>query len=133
MPWGIGFDVVDITDTAAVAAALEAKQYRYIWVETPSNPLLNITDIAATADVAHRHGTKVVVDNTFASPVLQHPLNDGADAVVYSTTKYIGGHSDVVGGAIVLNDEETRDAVASCRTPPARFPPRSTRGWTSAD
>lgn len=112
VPWGIGLDVVDITDTAAVAAALEAKQYRYIWVETPSNPLLNITDIAATADVAHRHGTKVVVDNTFASPVLQHPLNDGADAVVYSTTKYIGGHSDVVGGAIVLNDEETRDAVA---------------------
>ena len=112
VPWGIGLDVVDITDTAAVAAALEAKQYRYIWVETPSNPLLNITDIAATADVAHRHGTKVVVDNTFASPVLQHPLDDGADAVVYSTTKYIGGHSDVVGGAIVLNDEETRDAVA---------------------
>ena len=95
VPWGIGLDVVDITDTAAVAAALEAKQYRY-----------------ATADVAHRHGTKVVVDNTFASPVLQHPLDDGADAVVYSTTKYIGGHSDVVGGAIVLNDEETRDAVA---------------------
>ena len=112
VPWGIGLDVVDITDTAAVAAALEAKQYRYIWVETPSNPLLNITDIAATADVAHRHGTKVVVDNTFASPVLQHPLDDGADAVVYSTTKYIGGHSDVVGGAIVLNDEETRDVVA---------------------
>ena len=112
VPWGIGLDVVDITDTAAVAAALEAKQYRYIWVETPSNPLLNITDIAATADVAHRHGTKVMVDNTFASPVLQHPLDDGADAVVYSTTKYIGGHSDVVGGAIVLNDEETRDAVA---------------------
>ena len=82
VPWGIGLDVVDITD------------------------------IAATADVAHRHGTKVVVDNTFASPVLQHPLDDGADAVVYSTTKYIGGHSDVVGGAIVLNDEETRDAVA---------------------
>ena len=81
-------------------------------METPSNPLLNITDIAATADVAHRHGTKVVVDNTFASPVLQHPLDDGADAVVYSTTKYIGGHSDVVGGAIVLNDEETHDAVA---------------------
>ena len=104
VPWGIGLDVVDITDTAAVAAALEAKQYRYIWVETPSNPLLNITDIAATADVAHRHGTKVVVDNTFASPVLQHPLDDGADAVVYSTTKYIGGHS------------ECRSAARSCAT-----------------
>ena len=112
VPWGIGLDVVDITDTAAVSAALAKKQYRYIWVETPSNPLLNITDIAATAAVAHAHGTKVVVDNTFASPVLQHPLDDGADVVVYSTTKYIGGHSDVVGGAVVLNDKETRDAVA---------------------
>ncbi len=73
VPWGIGLDVVDITDTAAVSAALAKKQYAYIWVETPSNPLLNITDIAATAAVAHAHGTKVVVDNTFASPVLQHP------------------------------------------------------------
>ncbi len=112
VPWGIGLDVVDITDTAAVSAALAKKQYAYIWAETPSNPLLNITDIAATAVVAHAHGTKVVVDNTFASPVLQHPLADGADVVVYSTTKYIGGHSDVVGGAVVLNDKETRDAVA---------------------
>ena len=112
VPWGIGLDVVDITDTAAVSAALAKKQYAYIWVETPSNPLLNITDIAATAAVAHAHGTKVVVDNTFASPVLQHPLADGADVVVYSTTKYIGGHSDVVGGAVALNDKETRDAVA---------------------
>ena len=112
VPWGIGLDVVDITDTAAVSAALAKKQYAYIWVETPSNPLLNITDIAATAAVAHAHGAKVVVDNTFASPVLQHPLADGADVVVYSTTKYIGGHSDVVGGAVVLNDKETRDAVA---------------------
>ena len=112
VPWGVGLDVVNITDLKAVETALASKHYQYVWVETPSNPLLNITDIAATADVAHRHGTKVVVDNTFASPVLQHPLNDGADAVVYSTTKYIGGHSDVFGGAIVLNDEETRDAVA---------------------
>ncbi|NMN02539.1 cystathionine gamma-synthase [Bifidobacterium panos] len=112
VPWGIGLDVVDITDVPAVAAALAAKDYRYVWVETPSNPLLNITDIAAVAAAAHAHGAKVVVDNTFASPVLQHPLADGADAVVYSTTKYIGGHSDVVGGAVVLNDKETRDAVA---------------------
>ena len=112
VPWGVGLDVVDITDTAAVSVALSQKQYRYIWVETPSNPLLNITDIAATSAVAHAHGTKVVVDNTFASPVLQHPLSDGADVVVYSTTKYIGGHSDVVGGAVVLNDREIRDEVA---------------------
>ncbi len=112
VPWGIGLDVVDITDVSAVAAALAAKDYRYVWVETPSNPLLNITDIAAVSAAAHARGAKVVVDNTFASPVLQHPLADGADAVVYSTTKYIGGHSDVVGGAVVLNDKETREAVA---------------------
>lgn len=112
VPWGVNLDVVDITDTAAVSAALESKHYEWIWVETPGNPLLNITDIAATAAVAHAHDTKVAVDNTFASPVLQHPLDDGADVVVYSTTKYIGGHSDVVGGAVVLNDEELRDKVA---------------------
>ena len=112
VPWGVGLDVVDITNTAAVSAALAKKDYAYVWVETPSNPLLNITDIAATAAVAHAHGTKVVVDNTFASPALQHPLDDGADVVVYSTTKYIGGHSDVVGGAVVTNDEELHDKVA---------------------
>lgn len=112
VPWGVGLDVVDITDTVAVEAALAAKSYKYVWVETPSNPLLNITDIAVTSEVAHKYGTKVVVDNTFASPALQHPLDDGADVVVYSTTKYIGGHSDVVGGAVVLNDEETREQVA---------------------
>lgn len=112
VPWGIGLDVVDVTDVDAVANALAAKSYRYLWVETPSNPLLNITDIAAVAAVAHEHGTKVAVDNTFASPILQHPLADGADVVVYSTTKYIGGHSDVVGGAVVVNDDETREAVA---------------------
>ena len=113
VPWGIGLDVVDITDTAAVSAALAKKQYAYIWVETPSNPLLNITDIAATAAVAHAHGTKVVVDNTFASPVLQHPARRrrrrGRRTPPPSD---IGGHSDVVGGAVVLNDKETRDAVA---------------------
>lgn len=112
VPWGVGLDVVDITDTAAVSAALESKQYSYVWVETPSNPLLNITDIAATVAVAHARGAKVVVDNTFASPILQHPLEDGADAVVYSTTKYIGGHSDVVGGAVLLDDDEVAEKVA---------------------
>ncbi|RYQ22466.1 cystathionine gamma-synthase [Bifidobacterium pseudolongum subsp. globosum] len=111
VPWGIGLDVVDITDPAQVSAALAAKRYTYLWVETPSNPLLNITDIAATSALAHQYGTKVVVDNTFASPILQHPLADGADAVVYSTTKYIGGHSDVVGGAVVVNDEAMRDRI----------------------
>lgn len=112
VPWGVELDVVDTTDAAALNAALGAKSYRYVWVETPSNPLLGITDIALTAQLAHEHGTKVVVDNTFASPILQHPLADGADAVVYSTTKYIGGHSDVVGGAVLVNDPEVADAVA---------------------
>ena len=112
VPWGVELDVVDTTDVAALNAALGAKSYRYVWVETPSNPLLGITDIALTAQLAHEHGTKVVVDNTFASPILQHPLADGADAVVYSTTKYIGGHSDVVGGAVVVNDEAMRDRIA---------------------
>lgn len=112
VPWGVELDVVDITDPAAVNTALARKPYRYMWVETPSNPLLGITDIALTAALAHEHGTRVVVDNTFASPVLQHPLADGADAVVYSTTKYIGGHSDVVGGAVATNDDELAQRVA---------------------
>ena len=112
VPWGVGLDVVNITDLKAVETALASKHYQYVWVETPSNPLLNNTDIAATTEVAHKYGTKVAVDNTFASPALQHPLADGADVVVYSTTKYIGGHSDVVGGAVVVNDEETREKVA---------------------
>ena len=112
VPWGVGLDVVNITDLKAVETALASKHYQYVWVETPSNPLLNITDIAATTEVAHKYGTKVAVDNTFASLALQHPLADGADVVVYSTTKYIGGHSDVVGGAVVVNDEETREKVA---------------------
>ena len=112
VPWGVGLDVVNITDLKAVETSLASKHYQYVWVETPSNPLLNITDIAATTEVAHKYGTKVAVDNTFASPALQHPLADGADVVVYSTTKYIGGHSDVVGGAVVVNDEETREKVA---------------------
>ena len=106
VPWGVGLDVVNITDLKAVETALASKHYQYVWVETPSNPLLNITDIAATAEVAHKYGTKVAVDNTFASPALQHPLADGADVVVYSTTKYIGGHGDLLGGAVISNDTE---------------------------
>lgn len=121
-PWGVDVDVVDVTDTAVVSAALAAKEYRYVWVETPSNPMLRITDIAATAAVAHARGTRVVVDNTFASPALQHPLADGADVVVYSTTKYIGGHSDVVGGAVLTDDDETHEAVAFLRNAAGAVP-----------
>ena len=132
VPWGIGLDVVDITDTAAVAAALEAKQYRYIWVETPSNPLLNITDIAATADVAHRHGTKVVVDNTFASPVLQHPLDDGATRSCIRPPSTSAGIPMWSAARSCSTTKKPTTRSRSCRTPPARCHPRSTRGWTSA-
>ncbi len=103
--WGIGVRVVDMSDLDAVRAALEERPARIVWVETPSNPLLRITDIAGLARLGHDAGALVVVDNTFASPALQQPLSFGADVVVHSTTKYLGGHSDVVGGALVLNDD----------------------------
>lgn len=103
--WGVGVRVVDMSDLAAVRAALEERPARALWVETPSNPLLRITDIAGLAALGHDVGALVVVDNTFASPALQQPLAHGADVVVHSTTKYLGGHSDVVGGALVLNDD----------------------------
>lgn len=109
-PWGITHTVVDLGDTAAVAAAI-TENTKLLWIETPSNPLLAITDIAALAELAHAKDVRVLVDNTFATPVLQQPLALGADIVVYSTTKYIGGHSDVIGGAIVLNDDELAEAV----------------------
>ena len=102
--FGVTFTFVDTTDLKAVEAAFTPKT-KLVWIETPSNPLLKITDIRALALLAHAKKTKLVVDNTFASPALQRPLSLGADVVVHSTTKYIGGHSDVVGGAILLNDE----------------------------
>src|SRR3712207_9028473 len=85
---------------------------RVVWCETPSNPLLNITDIERTAAVAHEAGAILVVDNTFASPYLQRPLTLGADVVVHSTTKYLGGHSDVVGGALVTRDAALGERLA---------------------
>ncbi|MEI5103803.1 cystathionine gamma-synthase [Streptomyces sp. PmtG] len=102
--WGVEWSVADTSDAAAVQAALTPRT-KAVWVETPSNPLLGITDIAAVARVAHEAGARLVVDNTFASPYLQQPLALGADVVVHSLTKYMGGHSDVVGGALVVNDD----------------------------
>jgi cystathionine beta-lyase/cystathionine gamma-synthase len=102
--FGVEFTFVDASDTAAVAAAIRPET-RLLWLETPSNPLLRITDIAACAAVAKHAGVRVVVDNTFASPVLQRPLELGADIVVHSTTKYINGHSDVIGGAVLTSDD----------------------------
>ncbi|GAA2010974.1 cystathionine gamma-synthase [Microbacterium ulmi] len=104
-PWGVGLRVVDMSDLDAVAAALAERPAKIVWVETPSNPLLRITDIAGLVRLGHDAGALVVVDNTFATPALQEPLSLGADVVVHSTTKYLGGHSDVVGGALVLDDD----------------------------
>ncbi len=103
--WGIKHTPVTLSDVDAVRAAI-TPDTKLIWVETPTNPLLSIADISAIAEIAAVGGQKVLVDNTFASPALQQPLNLGADIVLHSTTKYIGGHSDVVGGALVTNDEE---------------------------
>jgi cystathionine gamma-synthase len=105
VPWGIGLSTVEMTDLDAVRAAL-ADGVRVLWIETPSNPLMKVSDITALAALGREHGALVVVDNTFASPYLQQPLALGADVVVHSTTKYLGGHSDVVGGAVVFRDEE---------------------------
>ncbi|MEI3846623.1 MULTISPECIES: cystathionine gamma-synthase [unclassified Microbacterium] len=104
--WGVTVQVVDMSSLDAVRDAVAARPPRVLWVETPSNPLLRISDIAALAEIGHAAGSVVVVDNTFATPALQRPLTLGADVVVHSTTKYLGGHSDVVGGAVVLRDDE---------------------------
>ena len=101
---GLAFDFVDMADLGAVAAAI-GPQTRLIWLETPTNPLLKLADIAAIAQIARRHNVLTLVDNTFASPYGQRPLELGADLVLHSTTKYIAGHSDVVGGALVMNDD----------------------------
>jgi cystathionine gamma-synthase len=103
--WGVDHTPVPLSDLDAVRAAL-APNTRMIWVETPTNPLLSVADISAVAELARPAGATVLVDNTFASPALQQPLALGADIVLHSTTKYIGGHSDVVGGALVTDDEE---------------------------
>jgi cystathionine gamma-synthase len=110
-PWGVAFDAVPLADVDAARAAVRSET-KIVWVETPTNPLLGIADIAALADVAHAAGALLVVDNTFASPYLQRPLDFGADVVVHSTTKYIGGHSDVIGGALVVADAELGERLA---------------------
>lgn len=107
--WGVRHTPVALADLDAVRAAL-TEQTRLIWVETPTNPLLSIADIEAISALGAQHRVKTLVDNTFASPALQQPLLLGADIVLHSTTKYIGGHSDVVGGALLTNDEELDSA-----------------------
>ena len=110
VPWGISLNTVEMTDLDAVRAAIRPTT-KVLWVETPSNPLMKISDIAALVEIGHAAGVLVVVDNTFASPYLQNPLAFGADVVTHSTTKYLGGHSDVLGGAVVLNDDELAEKV----------------------
>lgn len=107
---GIASESVDLTDVDVAACAIRRARPQIVWVETPSNPFLTVTDIAAIAELTHEVGGLLVVDNTFATPVLQRPLDLGADAVVHSTTKYVAGHSDVVGGAFVLRDGLTLPA-----------------------
>ncbi|MGX7678078.1 cystathionine gamma-synthase [Jatrophihabitans sp. DSM 45814] len=109
--WGVDYTPVAMHDAAAVAAAVRPTT-RVIWVETPTNPLLNVADIAALAEISLQNNAKLVVDNTFASPYLQQPLGLGADVVIHSTTKYLGGHSDVVGGAAVTADASLGDEIA---------------------
>jgi cystathionine gamma-synthase len=109
--WGVDYTPVAMHDLAAVRAAIRPNT-SLVWVETPTNPLLNVADIAGLAEISQQHQAKLVVDNTFASPYLQQPLALGADVVIHSTTKYLGGHSDVVGGAAITADAEVGEQIA---------------------
>jgi cystathionine beta-lyase/cystathionine gamma-synthase len=122
--FGIKFKYVDTTHPENVSAALTANS-KLIWIETPTNPLMNITDIAAIAAISKKAGTILCVDNTFASPYLQNPLDLGADIVMHSSTKYLGGHSDVIQGALIMNDQSLKDQLyfiqKSCGAVPGPF------------
>ena len=111
VPWGASLSTADFSDLDAVRAAIRPDATKVLWIETPSNPLMKISDIAALAEIGHSIGAIVVVDNTFASPYLQQPLALGADVVVHSTTKYLGGHSDVLGGAVIVKDAELAEKI----------------------
>ena len=110
--WGVSYRPVPMSEPASVRGALRDQPARVIWVETPTNPLLSVADITALAQIAHEAGALLVVDNTFASPYLQQPLALGADVVAHSTTKYIGGHSDVVGGALIVAAADLAEKIA---------------------
>ncbi|BFU46876.1 cystathionine gamma-synthase [Krasilnikovia sp. MM14-A1004] len=110
--WGLDWTAVSLGDPDAVRAAFRPGHTRLIWAETPTNPLLGIADVAALGALAHEYDALLAVDNTFASPYLQQPLGLGADVVIHSTTKYLGGHSDVVGGALITSDEDLGEQLA---------------------
>ncbi len=123
---------VDLRNAAKLDAALAAGA-KAVWLESPTNPLMNLVDIRAVSDLAHQHGARVICDNTFLSPYFQRPLDLGADIVTHSTTKYINGHSDVVGGAVVVKDPEPRRRrSAFSRTPWALAPARRIASWFCA-
>jgi len=109
-PRGVSFTYVDGTRPQAFAKAMQPAT-KLVWVETPANPLLQLVDVRAVAKIAHEHGVKLVADNTFPSPYFQRPLTQGADIVMHSTTKYVSGHSDVIGGAVVTSDERLYEAI----------------------
>ena len=111
IPWGVSLSTVNMSDLDAVRKTIRPDATKVLWIETPSNPLMKISDIEALVAIAKETGILVVVDNTFASPYLQQPLSLGADVVVHSTTKYLGGHSDVLGGAVIVNSEELAEKV----------------------
>ncbi|WP_370944590.1 cystathionine gamma-synthase [Amycolatopsis sp. cg5] len=119
--WGVEHTVADLSKIDEVRAAIRPET-KLIWCETPSNPMLGIADIAALGGVAHGAGARLVIDNTFATPYLQNPLALGADIVLHSTTKYIGGHSDVVGGAVVINEDELREELFFIRNAAGAVP-----------
>jgi cystathionine gamma-synthase len=112
-PWGLDHTPASIHDADSIAAAVQPGRTKIIWIETPSNPLMGIADLAALAQIAGENGALLVVDNTFATPYLQRPLTMGADVVIHSTTKYAGGHSDLVGGALVTKSEELGRLIAT--------------------
>ncbi|GAA1963244.1 cystathionine gamma-synthase [Amycolatopsis minnesotensis] len=119
--WGVEYTVADLSRVDEVRAAVRPET-KLVWCESPSNPLLGIADLAALAGIAHEGGAKLVVDNTFATPYLQTPLELGADVVVHSTTKYLGGHSDVVGGAILTDEDELREKLFFIRNSAGAVP-----------
>jgi cystathionine gamma-lyase len=125
---GVSFDPVDMADPANVERALR-EETKLVWIESPTNPMLKLVDLAAVAAVARAHGARTVVDNTFATPFFQRPLALGIDVVAHSTTKYLNGHSDVVGGALVTNDDDLharlaflQNAVGAVPSPMDAFP-----------
>ncbi len=110
-PWGLACDTADLTDPSSIEAAVGPRT-RFVWVESPSNPMLKVVDLAAVAEVAHAGEARVVVDNTFATPALQRPLALGCDVVVHSVTKYLSGHSDLIGGALVASQDDLIEKLA---------------------